>query len=144
MHRPAFAKKLKAIQRGMRSLLEAELKSFGISEGQLEYLIAIFEDEGINQQEVARQLDVGKTAVTKAAVILEKGGFITRTRDSGDGRNYILMTTDKGKTVGRQCLIRFARVQGLIFSEFSLEELEELTSLLDRLESRISELTGRE
>ncbi len=142
MNRPAFGQDIRIINRNMRSLLGDQLKTHGILEGQLEYLMTVYENEGINQREIADNLDVGKAAVTKAVRILEKDGFITRGRDPGDRRNYRLSTTDTGKTVGEACGRIYGRLQAQIFEEFSFEELEELTNLLQRLRERTSELTG--
>lgn len=82
--------------------------------------------------------------MTKAVKILEKDGFIKRSRDPVDNRNYILQTTEKGSSAGRQTAAKFDRLQALIFSEFSIEELEELTVLLERLKARVSDLSGKD
>jgi len=144
MARPAFVQSLRAIQRSMTSMLDEQIMGCGVTEGQFEYLIAISENDGINQVELSKQLDVGKAAVTKAVKILELGGYIERKRNQADNRNYILSISPKGRKVSDEAAVKFNRVQAMIFSEFSLEELEELTALLERLRNRVSDLAAEQ
>jgi len=135
-----LGKYLRSIERNIRSIIDNELNTYGLSESQLEYLIHIYENKGINQKELGDLLFVGKASVTKAVKKLIKEGFVYRETDINDKRNQKLFTTDKGRETGKQCEKKFDLVQDIILSEFSQDELNTLTVLLERLNKKTQKL----
>ena len=52
---------------------------------------------GVNSNDIARQIGVSKQAISKTISSLEKRGFIVRKDSSEDARSQILLLTEKGK-----------------------------------------------
>ena len=67
-------------------LLTTGLSEVGLSVAQYEVLHAIYRDEGLSQQRLARKLLVAKSNVTVLAQRLESNGLIRRERDPHDDR----------------------------------------------------------
>jgi|LGVE01.1.fsa_nt_gb DNA-binding MarR family transcriptional regulator len=87
----------KGILNNVKDHINHMLKDENISEGQFEYFIAIHENEGINQNELASILNVNKTSVTKAMKKLLENNLIERIVDNKDQRNYGLYISEKGQ-----------------------------------------------
>lgn len=140
-NRIPIEKYFRAIHRNVRTMLNEELQAYGISESQLEYLVTVYENEGINQKELSEMLDVGKASVTKAIKQLIKKDLIHRKINPADNRNYQLNTTESGKKTGKSCEQKFDKIHKLVLLEFSWNEVKTLSELLERMYTKTSELT---
>ncbi len=87
----------KDILNNVKDHINFMLKDENISEGQFDYFIAIHENEGLNQNELAAILNVNKTSVTKAMKKLLENDFVERVVDQKDQRNYGLYISKKGQ-----------------------------------------------
>ena len=130
---PKTGHMIRMIISNINNSISEKVAPFGINGGQFEYFIFIFQNEGINQNQLAKIKNVGKASVTKAVKILEEKGFIFRSVDEADKRNYKLYTTEKGKKYIDDMLNQKEVMEQIIFDGFTSEEKEQLTSLLTRM-----------
>jgi MarR family transcriptional regulator, temperature-dependent positive regulator of motility len=64
---------------------------------QLEILVAIAENEGLNQADVAERTGIDRATVTQIVVRLVREGLLQRRRSRQDARAKILRLTDGGR-----------------------------------------------
>lgn len=87
------------IARMIQTKTDVELKPFGLEKGQYVYITRIFENPGIHQEELSRQIKMDKTSTSKALKKLESLGYIIRAKDPEDKRKYNIRVTEEGKKI---------------------------------------------
>lgn len=126
-----FADTLYVFHKNHKNYLNYEFSKYNISLIQVFCIFKIYENECINQQDLAADLSLTKGAITKAIVKLESEGYLTREKLPEDKRYYSLMLTEKGKElipVMKEINERWEKEIGLdeLDSEF-LESFKKLT-----------------
>lgn len=116
------------------------LQSAGLSSYQSAYIPIICRKPGITQDQIARELHVNRSSVTRQMTALEDAGFITRQRCTGDRRAIQVYPTDKALEV--LPLVRKARQtwRALLLEGMTDTEREALDKLLARLADRAEDI----
>jgi DNA-binding MarR family transcriptional regulator len=73
------------------------VRQHGITTPQLIVLRQIYGKDAITVSEVAKQISLKQTTVTDILNRLERKGFVTRHKDTGDRRRVLVKATDVGK-----------------------------------------------
>jgi DNA-binding MarR family transcriptional regulator len=110
-------------------------------QGDLIVRLATAPGGGLRGVDIAEQLMISPTRVSRLADRAEADGLIERQSDPDDRRAQRLVLTELGADVAR----RFApRMQGvldsMVFAEFSDQEITTMVRLLDRLRDRAAML----
>ena len=79
--------------------LSHELEQYNIGSGQFSFLMALYREDGVHQEDLAQSIKIDKATCTRAVKKLAKEGYITRKRDPEDKRAYRIFLTEKGKTM---------------------------------------------
>ena len=79
--------------------LHAEFREYSIGHAQVKTLLFLSENEGVSQLELSRQFNLEKSSITSQLKILEKNGYITRSRSGEDGRMLKLYITEKTRGI---------------------------------------------
>jgi len=79
-------------------------RELGISAVDCIFLLFVFANEGINQEQLSALLTIDKSATAKAMKSLERAGYIQRTQSSQDRRAKNVFSTEKAR--GIQPLIK--------------------------------------
>ena len=116
------------------------LRSAGLSSYQSSYIPIVCAKPGITQDQIARELHVNRSSVTRQMTSLEENGFVTRRRSSDDRRAVEVYPTDKAQAVLPP--VRAARKswRSLLLEGMTDEEREALDVLLARLADRAQSL----
>lgn len=85
------------IARALDSISNVEFKELALSKGQYLYLVRIYENPGIIQEELANLLKVDKTTASRALKKLITAGLIMRQNSAQNQKNKHLFVTAKGK-----------------------------------------------
>lgn len=118
-------------------LLTRNLSEAGLSVAKYEVLHAIYRDEGLSQQRLARRLLVAKSNVTVLSQRLEADGLIRRERDPEDGRGHCLFLTDSGRDIVAKAVRRHAEVVDLMAEGLTSEQAEILDEIMSRAEQNL-------
>lgn len=111
----------------------------GISASRYELLYQLYETEEINQSALQKAVNIDRAAITRHLKQLEENGMVTRRRNPTDNREILVRLTEEGhnQIVGyRKENIGF--VQQMLH-DFTSEELESLSCMLDRMQHNISD-----
>lgn len=72
------------------------LREYGISSAEYPVLIKLFQKDGVTQEEIANELDIDKSAITRVIRSLLDKGFIEKKKDEVDRRCNHIFLTEKG------------------------------------------------
>lgn len=92
-------KHINRIHRAYIFHMEEAFSDHGLKGNQFSYLIYIHKLPGISQDDLAKELVVNKSSVTRQVCKLEKQGFIIRKQDENDKRINRIFLADKGEKV---------------------------------------------
>jgi DNA-binding MarR family transcriptional regulator len=133
-----FTEKLfSIIHRANMSRLEQELKTYGIGSGQLQFLLILYCQEGINQEELSRSLGIDKTTTTRALNKLETEGLIYRKKDESDRRSKNIYLTTKALHIKIEVQKLSKEWNEKLFQGFSHLERKEMRGYLMKMVENI-------
>jgi DNA-binding MarR family transcriptional regulator len=132
----AFARLLRAHAALTRELSARLLTDHGLSITDYQCLLALAHSEGgeMRRVDLAEQLMLTPSGVTRLLDGLERDGWVTKGTCASDARVTYAVLTEEGRerleSAGRSHVVQ---VRELIEAQLSPEELETLTELLGRL-----------
>lgn len=103
-------------------------------------LFRLYEEDGVPQKQLANKDLSDHPNVTRLLDGLMKFGLIERRRDDEDRRQVLVYLTAVGQQFMTDFLPTVVEERAKLFAGFSGEELDTLTSLLNRLENNVSDL----
>lgn len=125
-----------AFSREFRSRLAEK----GVTFGEFIHLERLWEEDGLNQTEISRRVEITTASSTQIIDTLEKRGFIVRKRNPGDRRNLNVFLTPAGKAL-EPSLLECARATNRL-ARAALSDGETLT-LFELVGRIIANLDGR-
>ncbi|MBQ2689161.1 MAG: winged helix-turn-helix transcriptional regulator, partial [Solobacterium sp.] len=126
-----FLVNLSILYRNSQKYFDRLLAKFDIGAGQLIYIIAINENEGVTMQEVSRLLEMDKGTTTKSIQRLIEQGYVEIRVDEKDRRiKHLHMTEKSGQVIneiyGYRNDFRNVLAKDMDFESFS-EDMDRVT-----------------
>lgn len=115
---------------------ENELADTGLAGCQTPYLTALYRRPGITQEEMARELNVNKSSVTRQLAVLEDKGYVRRESDPSDKRSLLVYPTDKALALRDRLFRCYRDWNEYLTQDLTEEEHAELSRLMARIASR--------
>ncbi len=88
---------ISAISRAHLAYLFGEIGKLGITGGQYYFLNALIREDGIIQEELASNVHMNESTITRALKKLEDAGMVHREVDENNRRRKIITVTEKGR-----------------------------------------------
>ncbi len=88
---------ISAISRAHLAYLFNEIEKLGITGSQYRFLGAIIREEGIIQEELANNIHLNESTITRTLKKLEDAGMVHREVDENNRRKKIITVTEKGR-----------------------------------------------
>jgi DNA-binding MarR family transcriptional regulator len=104
---------------------------FGLSEWVV--LSRLWEEDGLNQQQISESSNVAKPNISNYCDQLEKNNLIVRVPDPTDRRNHKLFLTNKGKTYKNICQQLAVQANNETLEKLSQEESRLFFELLMKI-----------
>lgn len=127
-------------------ILSESFKEYGIGSGQYSFYLTIRNNEGINQKEISKILNVNKATTNKAIKKLEELGYVHTVIDEEDKRNHRLFLTQAGKKIMPEVSTKLKAYSSGMVEGLTSEEQEMFFNLLrkvyDNSERMLSEVKG--
>ena len=120
----------------------AAFKELGIGGYQHTYIIAVCNNPGISQDEIAKRIHVNKSNVTRHICSLEDGGFVRREDNPKDKRSFIVFPTEKALEIKPKILQILREWDNRLTEFLSNEEKELLNDILLRVANKSLEVVG--
>jgi MarR family transcriptional regulator, organic hydroperoxide resistance regulator len=133
---------LQQFGRTYRSFLTAYEALVGLPLARWRILLAVRDGGSVSQKRLAEQLQVDPGALTRQLKALEALGWVSRSTDTRDNRITNVTLSESGASVVAQTMPRRNRFIDDLLDGISEAQLQALSSGLEVLETRLSELRG--
>ena len=116
---------LSLVNRKLRAVFDARVKERGLTLSRARALFALTKKDGLNQRELADELDIETPTLVRLLDGMEKQGFIERRVEGSDRRAKQIHMTELGRTVADEILrladeIRAEVLQGIDAAELAV------------------------
>jgi DNA-binding MarR family transcriptional regulator len=117
----------------MQAAVGDRLRMIGVSIPQCDVLTTLSEQEGVNQQELAKRLYVTKGNISGLLDRLEAAGFVERRSLASDRRQYSIHLTDSGRAMAEKAITVQQRWLASTLGRLGDAELDALEAHLVRI-----------
>lgn len=128
-----IGKFISQIYRKGNSFIAKELSEYGIGSGQLMFLIELYKQDGISQEDLSEVLNIDKGTTARALKKLEDANCVIRLKDEQDKRAYKIYLTKQGKEIKDNVYYVLKQWDDTISNTITQEESELLTSILKKI-----------
>ncbi len=132
----AFTRQIAVTYRCAMRYREKQLADTGLGGCQTPYLTALYRRPGLTQEELAQELDVNKSSVTRQVAMLEEKGYVYRMSDEGDRRVLRVYPTEKALVLRERLYQVLRDWNAYLTGDFTEEERETLARLMQRVSER--------
>ncbi len=127
------------IIRSARQLINSELRPLNLSSAEGNILLHLLvAGDGLRQEQLVAQLDIGKAAISRAVDSLEDKGYVRRIRQVDDRRASSISLTEKAIDVGPDVEGIYDRVYALARQGIADHEFERIVAMLSRIAGNFS------
>lgn len=134
----SVGKYISIIHRTGSSFLSKEFSKFNIGSGQYMYLIHLYKNDGLSQEELTEILNIDKGTTAKSIKKLETEGFIMRVKDKNDKRINRVYLTPKALEIKDEFLSSINAWENTLTSNLSYAEKEQALTLLKKITYNIT------
>ncbi|MBF8983603.1 MarR family transcriptional regulator [Lutibacter sp. B2] len=117
------------------------MKPYNISRGQHIFLVALFKNNGINQEELSNNIKIDKGTTARAIKKLEEEGYVVREIDPADKRAYKLYVTEKALEIKPKFIEVLSSWTDILSDGFTEEEKEITLKLLKKMAQNATKIT---
>jgi len=108
-----------------------------ITAEQFSILVALWEQEGVSQNEISSALGRDKTTITRVLVNLRNNRYITQEADEKDGRSKRVFLTKRGKALQERALDVAGRLYTQVMQDISQSQLQAGIGLLLKMNNNL-------
>lgn len=135
-----FMKMLNNISRSQAIYRNSRVSADDMQSGHYAFALAICKAPGRSQEELAKELCINKSTVTRNLNCLEEKGYIFREPLPSDKRQFSVYPTEKMLAVLPEIKKASAEWMQLLSEGIPDEELEIFNSVLERMQNRAREI----
>lgn len=99
MNSQSIGRLLRGAHRTFNRALQARIAGEDVTIRMWHYLRELWEEDGIDQRELARRTGALETSVVSSIALLEKKGWVRREQDPKDRRRNIVLLTKRGRAL---------------------------------------------
>lgn len=114
------------------------LDPLGIYIGQELILAQLWREEGLNQSQLAKLVEVEVSTMTKTLQRLERYGLIERRQDTQDTRVWHVFLTEQGRALQPVLTAEWEKIEQHTLVGFSDDERALLCTFLDRIKQNLT------
>lgn len=111
----------------------------GISSSRYELLHHLYEVDEVNQSTLQKVVNIDSAAITRHLKQLEADGMVVRNKIPSDNRVTLVRLTEEGRKRIIATKIEQATFVNQMLQDFSKEEIDVLTNMIQRMQNNISE-----
>ena len=133
---PKFMKMLNNISRSQAIYRHSKISAMDIQSCHYSYVLSICRAPGRSQEEIAKDLCVNKSTVTRNLNFLEEKGYILRKSLPNDKRQFSVYPTDKMLAVLPEIKAASVEWMTLLSEDIPQNELEVFNKVLEKMEAK--------
>lgn len=126
------------VNRKVLRYLSVNLKKYNITTEQWSTLLHLSEKDGVNQKQLARELDKDQATLVRILDILERKKLVVRKQSPEDRRSFLIYVTLDGKKLKQEIYPFVEDVFEHITNGISKEQLALFIDTLNKIEKNIS------
>ena len=124
---------IKLLERKVTNIFEEKL---GISLTRFQIIKYLYEVEVATPKQIAQLLEIDAAAITRHLKILEKGGYVEKSRNELSNREVLVEITQFSKSKIDQC-VKETNIRTLIDEEFTDYDFKQLEILLNKFNNNL-------
>lgn len=114
----------------------------GISPSRFRLLQQLYHNDEISQAALQKELQIDSAAITRHLKQMDSEGIITRRANPTDNRITLVRLTDTGRSQISAYREEKTRFVAQMLQGFSLEEQDQLSSMIERMQDNLTHLKG--
>lgn len=114
------------------------MEQYNIGQGQIMFLLELYAEDGRNQEELSKVLQIDKGTTARAIKKLEEEGYLRREKDDNDKRSNKIFVTQKGLDVKENIFSVLSKWESTISESLDEEERLLVIKLLKKVCSNIN------
>lgn len=135
------------LARLMEQALRDRISRHGVVPGQFAQLLALYEEEGVTQNELCEKVRIDQSTMAHTLKRMERDGLIERTADPSDGRRALIYLTERARNLRAELFAAARDVNDIATAGFPQAQGEEFLRMVqesitnleaDRLTERIT------
>ena len=131
--RKTAVQKMGVVSRLAWEYAREKMDTDGLSNVQSKVCIAIYNDPGLSQDDVARVLGMDKSSIAKLIAKLMDGKYVTRQTNPQDRREYKLYLDERGEKATLELVSYLNEFQERFITSIRAELLDELNDVLNSI-----------
>lgn len=135
--------RLLRLETRIRGAIGERLRAIGLSVPQCDVLTTLTEQEGMNQQDLAKRLYVTKGNISGLIDRLVEGGMVQRRTLPEDRRSHAIFLTAEGRKAAEAGLAIQQRFVAETFGQLDGRDLDEFERLILTARDKVREATER-
>jgi MarR family transcriptional regulator, organic hydroperoxide resistance regulator len=116
-----------------RDNLDKLMKEIGLHGGQIFVLNSLWNNDGLSQAELVKQLTLSAPTVYNMVIRLAETGFVTVLQEEEDARISRIFLTEKGVEIRRAVFEQWSKLEDRTFANLTDIEKVMLTMLLEKV-----------
>lgn len=113
--------------------LRIRISPFGVVPGQFAQLLALFEREGLTQNQLCDQVRIDQSTMAHTLRRMERDGLVERVPDPADGRRALVMLTERVRELEGDLVQAAQEVNAVATRGFTDEEVATCLDLIARM-----------
>jgi DNA-binding MarR family transcriptional regulator len=109
------------------------MKPYNIGSGQYAFLLTLYRNDGISQEELSNKLMIDKGTTARAIDKLEKAGYVVRRTNPKDRRAYNVFITDKAVELKPILYDKMGSWTDILVADLSQEERDMVYVILKKM-----------
>lgn len=129
------------VTRLLRAAVDGRMSALGLTGASWRVLAYLGQTDGLSQIALARRLEMSRVALGEMVDRLEKSGHVERRADPTDRRIWRIFLTPMAQRLVPSLRDATSSLRELVFQDLSDVECRALDNTLERLRSRLQEIT---
>lgn len=143
LQKDRFGKHISLIYRYSQIFFNSELKKYNLGSGQYIFLISLFKNNGISQEQLSDIVKIDKATTARAVAKLVNENYVIRKISENDKRAYNLYATDKAESIKNILFGILDSWNEIMLENIDRKERETLLKLIEKVGSNILSKTNQ-
>lgn len=119
--------------------MNMKMTKYGLGSGQYTFLLYLYGNDGISQDELSKALDIDKATTARAIARLEQEKYVKRDSDPSDKRINRVFLTDKSLELKSEIMEITNEWKKIILKDIDKNSQEQLKLLMEQMTENASE-----
>ncbi|NLC11467.1 MAG: winged helix-turn-helix transcriptional regulator [Firmicutes bacterium] len=125
------------LHRHAQVYINYSLNEYNITSAEYAFLLYLYGQEGVTQDELSSYLYIDKSATARAIKSLEEKGYVRKHKDDSDKRCNRIYLTEKAKRCREEIRLRVRRWSEFLSEGIDEEAMEKVLTVLEKMAEKV-------